>query len=236
MRLFFHLLINANFKDSRFKGVEVRRWQIVTWRKKLSEDLWISERWIRTAINHLKSTNELTSTTYRHFSIITITNYDRYQINDQLNDQQVTSKWPASDQLVTTIEEWKERKNDKNKEKNTKKRKFQEFWDLYPRKIWKKDCAKKYKYEEHDKIMQWLSSYILKWKLEWTKKWFIPHPSTWLNQERWSDEIEIESKAIDDVEYWKKHLQWEKLYDRVRKIAEEHKIDYLILKKITCNT
>lgn len=41
---------------------------------------------MRTAINHLKSTNEVTNKSTNRYSIITVTNWHLYQISDQQND------------------------------------------------------------------------------------------------------------------------------------------------------
>ena len=46
-----------------------------------------------------------------------------------------------------------------------------------------------------------LLNYIRFWRHNKTEKQFIPHPSTWLNQRRWEDEIElpktIQEKSTD---------------------------------------
>ena len=114
-RVFIHLIMNANWKDGEYMGHKVERGSLVTGRKQLALELDLSERNIRTAINHLKSANELTIKTTNKYSIITICQYERWtekeettdQQNDQQNDQQPTNSRPASDQQVTTIEEIK---------------------------------------------------------------------------------------------------------------------------------
>ena len=71
---------------------------------------------------------------------------------------------------------------------------FDKFWVVYPKKIGKK-CAynsfKKIKNldEEFDKIIQ--SVEFLKQSKNWKKNngQFIPYPTTFLNQERWKDEV-----------------------------------------------
>ena len=49
-----------------------------------------------------------------------------------------------------------------------------------------------------------LIKYIKFWESNKTEKQFIPHPSTWLNQRRWEDELEdlkeiIEESAINET-------------------------------------
>lgn len=73
---------------------------------------------------------------------------------------------------------------------------FNKFWEKYPRKTAKAPAQKAYA-KAHMKIsfkelMEKLDIFIKAHKD--TKKQFMPHASTWLNQERWNDEYEIENK------------------------------------------
>ena len=118
-RVFMHLLFKANWKDGEYLGHKIERGQLVTGRKELAEELGLSERNIRTAIEHLKSTNEVAIKSTNKFSIITICKYNRWignevqsdHQNDQQNDQQPTNNRPATDQQPTTS-------NNNNKEIN----------------------------------------------------------------------------------------------------------------------
>lgn len=69
---------------------------------------------------------------------------------------------------------------------------FDEFWAAYPRKVGKgaarKAYAKAIRIASHDDIMFGLSQQIP--AMQSKEKQFVPHPGTWLNQERWSDEPE----------------------------------------------
>ena len=78
-RLFIHLLLKANITDREFENVTVKRGQLITSQKHLSQQLDISTQAIRTAINHLKLTGEITVETTSKYSIITIINYNEYQ-------------------------------------------------------------------------------------------------------------------------------------------------------------
>lgn len=74
---------------------------------------------------------------------------------------------------------------------------FENFWKKYPKKVWKRAAEIKFKYVKDLKnCFDWLEKYIEKWEKEETPKMFIPDPRTWLNQERYYDEIIIhEEKA-----------------------------------------
>ena len=62
-RLFIHMLLKANWKDGNFKGTTIPRGSFVTSIRKLSDETGLSDREIRTAISHLKTTGEVTNRT-----------------------------------------------------------------------------------------------------------------------------------------------------------------------------
>lgn len=128
--VFIHCLLSANWKTGRYQGVEIPRGSFVTGRKKLAEELNISERSVRTALNHLISTNELTIKTSPKGSIITVVNFDKYQNSDQQNDHGATNNRPTSDQRPTSIEEYKEYKNKKNIYSTPRKKENEELRNL----------------------------------------------------------------------------------------------------------
>jgi hypothetical protein len=70
---------------------------------------------------------------------------------------------------------------------------FDEFWGVYPRKIAPKVARKKWTTLKCDKIADEIISDVkARNATEWAtkEKQFIPHPSTYLHQERWKDEPE----------------------------------------------
>ena len=100
-RLFIHLLLRANYCDLRFEGRTIKRGQLVTSLPSLALETGLSVREIRTAIDHLKSTGELTDTSTSKYRVITIVNYDRYQDSDRQVDSQATGERQASDRQAT---------------------------------------------------------------------------------------------------------------------------------------
>ena len=141
MRVFLHLLLKANHSDHEWRGIKVLRGQCITGRKELASELKISERRVRTAINHLKSTNEVTIKATSKYSVVTIENWALYQLDDGKATSETTSKAtndrPASDQQVTT------NKNDKNDKKEKKSLK---------RNIKEKDDSAYYLKENHERF------------------------------------------------------------------------------------
>jgi hypothetical protein len=121
VHLFLHLLLCANHKPITFKGTFINTGECMVGRKQLSVDTGISEQSIRTSLERLKSTNEITIKTTNKFSIITIINWATYQsreddTNQQTNhqsNQQLTNNQPTTNHK----QECKEVKNVKNKYK-----------------------------------------------------------------------------------------------------------------------
>lgn len=73
---------------------------------------------------------------------------------------------------------------------------FAAFYSLYPRKVAKvvaQKAALKIQDAEWPAVMEGLHKYIKAWRGK--EKQFIPLPSTFLNQRRWEDEIEVEEEV-----------------------------------------
>lgn len=128
-KLFLHCLIKANWKPGRWRGISYERGQFITSLASLSKETGLSIQQVRTALNKLKSTGELTELLYPRKRLITVVRFDMYQgeqqdkqqdnnnqnnkeTNNQVN-RQATGKQQASNNR------YKNNKNNK-KEKNNK--------------------------------------------------------------------------------------------------------------------
>ena len=82
----------------------------------------------------------------------------------------------------------KERITKKELQKNTDTLAcFDIFWNEYPNKVGKPNAMKKYREKEHTDIIYGLTLWKTYWVRSNTEQRYIPHPATWLNQERWKD-------------------------------------------------
>jgi predicted transcriptional regulator len=108
-RLFFHLLIKANHKERNYKGKVVSIGETLTGLDKLSNETNLSVQQIRTSLNKLKSTNEITINSTSQGTVIKIVNYEKYQVatNEPTDEQQTNNK------RVTTNKNDKKENNDK---------------------------------------------------------------------------------------------------------------------------
>jgi len=95
-RLFMHLLLTANHKENKWKGVSIKKGEVVTGRIKLAKKLKLSEQQIRLSLTKLKTTNEITIKTTNKFSIIKLNNYNQYQQKNQQDNQPTTNKQPTN--------------------------------------------------------------------------------------------------------------------------------------------
>ena len=105
-RVFLHLLLKANHKEKRFKGIELKVGSIVTSRDLLARETGLSSQQVRTALNKLISTNEITSVTSSQGTILQIVSYEKYQIATN----EITNEQPTSNQQVTTNKNVKKEK------------------------------------------------------------------------------------------------------------------------------
>ena len=104
-RLFIHLLLTTGWKDKQWHGLTIRAGSRVTSRRVLAEETGLSEMQVRTALQHLESTGYITISRTAKFSVISIKNYNEITRSNQLDNQQITSKQPADNQLITTAKQ-----------------------------------------------------------------------------------------------------------------------------------
>ena len=190
-RLFIHCLLLANHKDRKWRGIDIKRGSFITSREKLAAGTGLSVQSIRTSLNRLKSTNEITSKTTSKHTIVTICNYDTYQSsevsanqqnNQQSNpssNQQVTNKQPASNQQVTTTNNDNNINNDNN-DKKEEVYTFDQFWVDYNKKF-NKPSAKRSFDRLSKKVKIYLKDYVplyAKAYTELSEQKYKPYPAT----------------------------------------------------------
>jgi|GEM_PF-2953722 len=82
---------------------------------------------------------------------------------------------------------------------------FDEFWMMYPRKVAKAAAKKvwaRLTEEQQLQAAKAIANHCQYWKAKETALEFIPHAATWLNQERWEDELVIEPKKEKIDKRW----------------------------------
>ena len=115
VHLYLHCLLKANHKPNKWRGIVIESGQFVTSYSKLSCELPMTVQQIRTSLNKLKSTSEVTIKSTSKYSIISITNWDSYQQDNKQTNKQITNEQQSNNIQVTT------NKNEKNDNKDKKK-------------------------------------------------------------------------------------------------------------------
>lgn len=92
VHLLVHLLLTASHEDRRYKGMTIKRGQVVTSIKELAEALGASETSTRRRMKRLKSGGFLTIKVAHRITTITICNYDSYQTKEKSSGEIVAEK------------------------------------------------------------------------------------------------------------------------------------------------
>ena len=127
----------------------------------------------------------------------------------------------ASSLQDACLEKETEREKEVEKEKNKRSPSFAEFdrfWSAYPRKVGKGDArrawSKALKKASAGEIIARAEQYA--WPED---RQFIPHPATWLNAERWTDEL-VQPTA-DEMTDAQRAAALEEHFQRMRERARE---------------
>ena len=129
MSLWVHLLLAASIKDTNYRGQTVKRGDVIFGLAAWSKKTGISIQSLRTCLERLKSTNEITSKSTNRFTVITIVKYEEYQekldgLTSKSTGSSTINQQSTNNQLTTS----KECKNIRNiddddtrtREKNSK--------------------------------------------------------------------------------------------------------------------
>lgn len=201
--LLIHLLIAANHKDKKWKGITLKPGQLIFGREEWSVKTGISVQTIRTCITRLKSTSEITIKSTSKYSVLTIVKWEEYQCSDNESTSKSTSKLTNNQPATNHTLRMKELKKEL-KEKNKQKRKteievkqpnqFDDFWNEYPSvgvpKGSKQDAIKKFNKlilegVNYEKIIGGVRDYA-----EYARGTgsYTKHAVTWLNARGWEDD------------------------------------------------
>ena len=92
VHVWLHLILNANYIDKKIlvneKEIEIKRGQLLTSRKLISEKTGIQQSKIYRILERFANEHQIEQQKTNKYTIITIPNYDLYQKNRQQNEQQ----------------------------------------------------------------------------------------------------------------------------------------------------
>lgn len=113
-RLFIHLLLIVNFEKKKWKGNIINPGETITSYKNLAKQTHLSVQSVRTSLNKLKSTGELTIKTCNKFTLIKLNKWVEYQSTNKQTNKRLTRNQHAINTQLTTTKEGKKDKNDNN--------------------------------------------------------------------------------------------------------------------------
>lgn len=100
--VFLHCILRANYEDTIWRGIPIKRGQFIASMNTLSNEIGISVKSVRTAFDNLKRSNDVVTNGQTQFTVFTVVNYDMWQTEDE---QQTTQKGKRQDSKRTTDKE-----------------------------------------------------------------------------------------------------------------------------------
>lgn len=105
-KVWIYLLLNATHKEMKVlfgnTTINLKPGQLVTGREKISKECNISESKTERILKMLKIEQQIEQQTNSKGRLITIKNWNEYQMSEQQNEQQVNNKRTTSEQQVNT--------------------------------------------------------------------------------------------------------------------------------------
>ena len=98
-RVFLHLLLTANVEDAEFKYDTIHRGEVATSIGNLAKSTKLTYSQVRTALDHLKFSNEIAIKTRPKYLVISIVKYNDYQDNRT----QIANESQANRKQIATI-------------------------------------------------------------------------------------------------------------------------------------
>lgn len=100
LAVWMHLILTASYKPGEVlvghQVVKLAAGQLVFGRIKFAQQIGVSEHTLRMALKSLETLQQITIKSQTKYSVISITNWDKYQTESPTNNQQATNKQPAS--------------------------------------------------------------------------------------------------------------------------------------------
>lgn len=180
LKVWVWMLATATHKpyDVLFKGqrTKLQPGQFTAGRIQIAQETGVAQAKVWRIVEALKSEQQIEQQPSNACSLFTILNWDKYQHDEQQSEQPVSSHRATTEQPVST----------KQEQKNIRMEEV--IYEAYPLKVGKPKAL-----ASIQKALKKVSFEILLAKTQefagiiGDDKQFVPHPTTWFNQERWND-------------------------------------------------
>lgn len=210
VKAFVAILILCSSEQTSWHGTQLRAGEFVTSINHLAVLLNVSIKKVRTILNRLQRTGEITVKTTNRCSIICVTNWNLYQNDDASETEKETKKGnlqaieTKQDELDLFDDAANEGQAEDNQDQADQKPEkpsvfpFDAFWEMYGKKTDRKKCEVAYariKEQERAKIKEHLPRYV-----EATpNKMYRKNPLTYLHGACWNDEIQKQQQDRNGV-------------------------------------
>ena len=177
LKCWIDMLMRASIKPSSMllnnQIIEVNRGEIVFSQRNFAKRNNMSRQQLRTFLNKLEKSKMIRSKSNPDVTHLILVGYSTY------NDSKLTQSQPRPNPIIR-------KKESKNKESN---KDFEKFWKAYPKKVGKKKVQDKFNANNYPIDLIIKNIELQKKSEQWQNQQYIPNPETYLNQERWTDEV-----------------------------------------------
>ena len=219
-----YILLNVAYQpeDVVFKGkrITLQPGQGLFKIRQMAKEIGVSHSKLNRTISLFKSETQIETQTSSRETLISVVNWGKYQMSETQNETQM-EHWRNTGgtqaEHLPIIKEIKEIKNTRNNntvvdlftdsENDNKKNtpdKFETFWKEYPKKVGKGAARTAFAKAIKKAKLETLIEAVRKQRQgsQWKKDEgrYIPNPSTWLNQERWEDEVDTNGSSTGHSE------------------------------------
>ena len=209
-----YILLNVAYQpeDVVFEGkrITLQPGQGIFKLRQMAKELGVSRSTLHRTIMLFKSETQIETQTTPRNTLISVVNWEKYQIVGTQNGTQVGHNWDTTGTQNASLpiinkrnKEYKNIRNNnivdlfdesENENKQKPPDKFEVFWKEYPKKKGIGAARKAFEKAIKKASLETLIEAVRKQKQgdQWKKDKgkFIPYPATWLNQERWEDEVD----------------------------------------------
>ncbi len=136
-KVFLHLILTANFKDTKYMGFIVKRGSLIIKQSELAEQLNLTIKQLRTAFTKLKKSGVIETNSTNKFTIVKIINYEYYQNTErQTKGTQGANEGQTKGEQRAHIDKQINNDNNVNNENNSSSSNSNNInnngWCLYP--------------------------------------------------------------------------------------------------------
>jgi len=177
LKCWIDMLMRASIKPSSMlmnnQIIEVNRGEIVFSQRNFAKRNNMTRQQLRTFLNKLAKSKMIEVKSNPEITHLILVGYSTY------NDSKLTQSQPRLNPIIR-------KKESKNKEIS---KDFEKFWKAYPKKVGKKKVQDKFNANNYPIDLIIKNIELQKKSDQWQNQQYIPNPETYLNQERWTDEV-----------------------------------------------